>query len=941
MSFNDYFKKIINTHNNVTRGKESVSDGALEKTENNAEEHDGLSFLPGEYENSIYSLIGQHIVDGKLDPSFSVFDESINDRFSWAYGAKDGTIFYHMGARELDSESKNKISLLLHRLSIDNYRATRDGVTNVLKNHPVLSFADELQKYIRDNIEELSLKDIFLFAMFTMYSTNDPETLKFALCLLELINTDSDETLKKSVRILALCDEFTLFCLFIMLSWTDPETEMLNVAKSVDGWGRIHAVRMISAERSETREWLLVNGCDNTVNQSYSAYDCYEKTDMEHMDYSSIGIDKLKAVAKIFDVLIDEGPVNGISIIDERTAVLFRFVKACENKVLDLPTYESIYSIYLYEKGEETDNHDLIDTCVRILRSDNCVKLTKDAVNEGYSSNLVDALGIETNEIYMRLLHQDFDKHNGLATRLMKKPDLVDEVIDIFDEKYIPQVDTDGKGLYYDSNELRVVFCIQELRAYPGKGVKLLVKAMKSLDPPVKNMVINVAEAWMQNTGKSILEIAPDLQEAFIERLESENDEKQRLRIKGILCNKIYKQDPIIIGGDIKKKEPKEKKYDVFVDDIFNVEEWTAPELSSIEEAQETINAFALRGKRISDIAFTSELINFRRESIEQYAYEAMGGLQGEERVACSKYENIDENLAFPMEAITDGAVILKFDDGDQFEICVDRAGKIRIAENKIPWEMACDSRLRNLEDPFNVFSSAMKETVKEIDVEYACKEVDGGITSITIQLTNDRQVRFEKQDGRCHMIVQEMHGVEAVEEYVTFRELKEQLFFDEDVHSDKEIDFISHSKMLWLGEKAERIAKGDSHELLAITNYDENPKLWIRKTDAILLIFAIYIFKNELVGETSTSEEFTSYEWEKLLELMEEISKCDTYEALYVYVDRYGVPYKNNKCGTYLDSIRYRIHNRAEETKELTKSLKEWGDAAISVGENICVNEW
>ena len=38
-------------------------DGALEKTENNAEEHDGLSFLPGEYENSIYSLIGQHIVD--------------------------------------------------------------------------------------------------------------------------------------------------------------------------------------------------------------------------------------------------------------------------------------------------------------------------------------------------------------------------------------------------------------------------------------------------------------------------------------------------------------------------------------------------------------------------------------------------------------------------------------------------------------------------------------------------------------------------------------------------------------------------------------------------------------------------------------------------------------------------------------------------------------
>ncbi len=30
-------------------------------------------------------------------------------------------------------------------------------------------------------------------------------------------------------------------------------------------------------------------------------------------------------------------------------------------------------------------------------------------------------------------------------------------------------------------------------------------------------------------------------------RLDKETDEKQRLRIKGILCNKLYKQDPLVI----------------------------------------------------------------------------------------------------------------------------------------------------------------------------------------------------------------------------------------------------------------------------------------------------------------------------------------------------------------------------------------------------------
>ncbi len=52
----------------------------------------------------------------------------------------------------------------------------------------------------------------------------------------------------------------------------------------------------------------------------------------------------------------------------------------------------------------------------------------------------------------------------------------------------------------------------------------------------------------MENSGRSLLDISPELQEALVEMLESEKDEEIRLRIKGVLCNKIYKKPPLKIG---------------------------------------------------------------------------------------------------------------------------------------------------------------------------------------------------------------------------------------------------------------------------------------------------------------------------------------------------------------------------------------------------------
>ena len=55
--------------------------------------------------------------------------------------------------------------------------------------------------------------------------------------------------------------------------------EILELAKKVRGWGRIHCVDFIEPENDEIKEWLLLNGVDNDVVPAYSALRVFEKAE--------------------------------------------------------------------------------------------------------------------------------------------------------------------------------------------------------------------------------------------------------------------------------------------------------------------------------------------------------------------------------------------------------------------------------------------------------------------------------------------------------------------------------------------------------------------------------------------------------------------------------------------------------------------------------------
>ena len=147
------------------------------------------------------------------------------------------------------------------------------------------------------------------------------ECVKVGMMIQELF-TQSDEV-KGMVRTLGLSDEFTLYSVFIMRNWENGNTEIMNIAKSVNGWGKVHAVHYIEPDTEEIRQWLLTDAVSNDVMPAYSGWDCYKKADVESViTKDKLSYKELEGVLSIVDAMLDEGPVLGISNIEDPKEVL-------------------------------------------------------------------------------------------------------------------------------------------------------------------------------------------------------------------------------------------------------------------------------------------------------------------------------------------------------------------------------------------------------------------------------------------------------------------------------------------------------------------------------------------------------------------------------------------------------------------------------------------
>ena len=235
-------------------------------------------------------------------------------------GAKDGICAYHMVAAEITKKDIEEIDKVITLANKGDYGQADSVLEKLCERIRVVNFIDELQDCILDRKDEIEDK-FYVYSLHLMTQSANIECVKVGMMIQELF-TQSDEV-KGMVRTLGLSDEFTLYSVFIMRNWENGNNEIMNIAKSVNGWGKVHAVHYIEPDTEEIRQWLLTDAVSNDVMPAYSGWDCYKKADVEAViKKDKLTYEELEGVLSIVDAMLDEGPVLGISNIEDPKEVL-------------------------------------------------------------------------------------------------------------------------------------------------------------------------------------------------------------------------------------------------------------------------------------------------------------------------------------------------------------------------------------------------------------------------------------------------------------------------------------------------------------------------------------------------------------------------------------------------------------------------------------------
>ena len=276
--------------------------------------------------SSIFNMIESHTVIGgplprRVEEGFTLPEGNTK----WAPGAVDGISVYHMVPYTPDDKDMEKIARAAFAAGSGDREAAEEAILTLTKENGTVRIAPALRRYIADHVSEIDTEALFRTSVSLMHESAHIECVKMGMALLELFRF-SEEDVRTIVRILGAYDEFTLFAVRLMLKWENGSGEIFRLAKVVRGWGRIHAVNYLEPETDEIRRWLLTDGARNTVLPAYSASVCWDRSQAEKILFAGPTPEEFAAIGFLINALLDEGPVTGISGIENAKSILTRFL---------------------------------------------------------------------------------------------------------------------------------------------------------------------------------------------------------------------------------------------------------------------------------------------------------------------------------------------------------------------------------------------------------------------------------------------------------------------------------------------------------------------------------------------------------------------------------------------------------------------------------------
>lgn len=474
-------------------------------------------------EQSIYQFISSNIdTTGKLKESAEELpDEKKGENdLRFAAGLSD-TLFSN-------SESEESTAQINELASIIKRFAQYGDKKSDLKIYELIANNDNIVSLIDPVLEEMGKLSVpiepylFPYAQDLSFKAANRNAVKFGIAILGVCQR---ENVLEEIKTLGLHDEFTLYTTIAIINLSDdPEGDLWELSKKVNGWGKIQSVDRLAnmVTQPAIKDWLLLEGYKNDIMYEYLAYTCAVHGELdEKLSLDKIDRSMYIAAGEIIEALIAGGPAEDISNYTSASIVIEQYVRHSQEHATEVGNYIVLSSIFnlLQDIQDDMTDHaengwtqDIISNCLidisAILHRLDWEEKTWEALNSTdnttYWSGKQAArlLGLDVWDVYWKRLLAS--PHEGslwydVLNEYMEPQ--VDEIIELaiktipLDEIATGPEDILGLGPNYSKFQ-SLDFILPFLERHPGKGEPILIATLNSRVTRHRNFSLRVLSKW-------------------------------------------------------------------------------------------------------------------------------------------------------------------------------------------------------------------------------------------------------------------------------------------------------------------------------------------------------------------------------------------------------------------------------------------------------------
>jgi len=465
---------------------------------------------------SIYEHIKAHIVDGQdglVEGGDTLPDDAVvfgDNSVRWATGALDGVLGHH-GAGESVSEAAGTAFGQLKATLAQPTQQNVNSLYETLTKARAIGLIDPLLERVVDDgaIDANRFREL---SVWLATKAADREPVKFALAFLGLLQGRDDYDVILS---LARHEEFTLFAsVAVMNREGNPDRTLWQIAKHVDGWGRIQTVeRLADTDDPDIRGWLLREGYRNSIMYEYLALTCAIAGDLRGaLSAPEIDDALLTGAGDIIQTLItgQDGPAAGIDDYDEAAETIGLYLQHIDGRATTLDHFLALKRIegYLAEDSPDwEDRQSMLNIAQRLTGDDKWREMALENLGSDERMTFYSAteaaryLDIDTWEAYYRRTERGEDHWWNLMQtddheRVARVIALAESMIPL-EEVATGPGDSPGLGPEY-THHRTLDSILQDLVRFPGMGWHLVQAGLQSPTIRNRNMAIRALDGWTQ-----------------------------------------------------------------------------------------------------------------------------------------------------------------------------------------------------------------------------------------------------------------------------------------------------------------------------------------------------------------------------------------------------------------------------------------------------------